>query len=1133
VTQIFKNNASSRLAGALTATATTLKVDAGTGSKFPAPTPGNFFMVTVEDRRTGQIEICKCTARSGDTLTIVRAQEDTTNQAFALGSTVSNRLTAGTLELYVTPSPGSNQYYWDTRAQFVSAISAGFIVITGYTYVAGGFTYLGKVGSTAIPDLPGVIPFGDVHVEHFGAKGDLEWAMKTFPSTECIGIDKAGNPVPNYSAPYRLGGTDDYVAFDRADSYTSVQDSTNPNPNAIGTGVFYAEADGYYIGQQFILRGMLRSRRGFRSYLWLHNKNMYHCCIWINSSNGGVVGFNIIDQYEYTTSKPAGAGQMGPGITCTSIKNTEGGPATYQRGDKGATIPDPEILTNIEIDVRFCRSGDGTPAGFPTQRSAGAYHLIVAGGHEFSKFTCGIFRKTNSGSNGLCLAHYGCTYKDVTTPIPGLPPGPGDPITNFHGMEIVNTWHCCDCEFNFVGYMDCGENPHNFLNIFATAGAGAIEISDIACRGVQALYLTPGDIVNHYAIPRQKDKVMKGIRYGYITCIDMPALTGPMFTNPSTGEISHPTDPFGNPTHAPVHYTGLGTSQHLFDKYPGTVRQRTRQIDVDIQGKGCYLARLSLKPGWNSRGFYGLACLGKINPGAITTWGIGRGYELEWCDGDQQLNYVEGDGSLLYEFSRGGRLLQTDTDKGNVVTNPDEGGYAPGFGGITRAISVAGGTYSTEIATTMPGGDPMTIPAGSEQTPIVPFTGADDDVYIGSPVKIGNNLVTTTDCINGQGVFTITISRLTKTNPARVVLSVLDICRLANDMLITVSGATGDMSAANGSMRIRNINYNTNDYDFGVSRGVFDLYTAAGVPVNLSGAAADLTSTAKMSTNLPGVPYLIHSPLPTDVHSGDIVTVDETSRIKQLSVTSAGGQSALRASIASVDNLDMHGLRWAGKYGASLISARVSMSGPMPLTVGRDRMSAGNNYTINGDANSLCSVKDSTILKNPNIAAHFLFTKIDGGGGGHIDLRNCRIQDLDTLVLGSDGTKRYILSMYGCTDVTDNRMLSHPARQGSNANGFYHYAEDGMLNQWVRNLVTGADGTVLWTFPFPFNVVVGGTDSIVVSPTMHYGNVGSLRMVTVIGFASTSARIQVLNSAGAPDSGAVVSARAVGRWYAE
>jgi hypothetical protein len=95
---VFANNASSRLYAAIDAITTSIRVQAGDGAKFPHPAAGEYFTVTIEDRRTGQVEICNCTANLTDILTVVRGQEGTAAQAFAYDATVSNRLTAATMD---------------------------------------------------------------------------------------------------------------------------------------------------------------------------------------------------------------------------------------------------------------------------------------------------------------------------------------------------------------------------------------------------------------------------------------------------------------------------------------------------------------------------------------------------------------------------------------------------------------------------------------------------------------------------------------------------------------------------------------------------------------------------------------------------------------------------------------------------------------------------------------------------------------------------------------------------------------------------------------------------------------------------------------------------------------------------
>lgn len=98
--QLFANNALSTLAAALTNVGVTVSVQPGHGARFPTPAGGDYFLLTIFEivnNLEANHEIVKVTARSVDTLTIVRAQEGTTARAFGVGAQASHRSTAGTL----------------------------------------------------------------------------------------------------------------------------------------------------------------------------------------------------------------------------------------------------------------------------------------------------------------------------------------------------------------------------------------------------------------------------------------------------------------------------------------------------------------------------------------------------------------------------------------------------------------------------------------------------------------------------------------------------------------------------------------------------------------------------------------------------------------------------------------------------------------------------------------------------------------------------------------------------------------------------------------------------------------------------------------------------------------------------
>jgi len=96
----LKNNAVGYLATAISASDTGAVLQTGNGASFPALGAGDYFYATLESTG-GTQEIVKATARSGDSLTIVRAQEGTTAQSFAAGSRFELRVTAGSIQGYV------------------------------------------------------------------------------------------------------------------------------------------------------------------------------------------------------------------------------------------------------------------------------------------------------------------------------------------------------------------------------------------------------------------------------------------------------------------------------------------------------------------------------------------------------------------------------------------------------------------------------------------------------------------------------------------------------------------------------------------------------------------------------------------------------------------------------------------------------------------------------------------------------------------------------------------------------------------------------------------------------------------------------------------------------------------------
>jgi hypothetical protein len=94
---LYTNNATSALSSGITNVATSLTVASGQGSRFPAIGGSDYFYATLTNS-SGTVEIVRVTARTTDTLTIVRAQDGTSAAAWNAGDRVELRVTKAMLD---------------------------------------------------------------------------------------------------------------------------------------------------------------------------------------------------------------------------------------------------------------------------------------------------------------------------------------------------------------------------------------------------------------------------------------------------------------------------------------------------------------------------------------------------------------------------------------------------------------------------------------------------------------------------------------------------------------------------------------------------------------------------------------------------------------------------------------------------------------------------------------------------------------------------------------------------------------------------------------------------------------------------------------------------------------------------
>lgn len=95
------NNAFGTLNAGITNSATTIVLTAGQGARFPTLSAGDYFYATLIDT-SNNLEIVKVTARSTDTMTVVRGQDNTTARAYSTNDRFELRPTAVMLNEIIT-----------------------------------------------------------------------------------------------------------------------------------------------------------------------------------------------------------------------------------------------------------------------------------------------------------------------------------------------------------------------------------------------------------------------------------------------------------------------------------------------------------------------------------------------------------------------------------------------------------------------------------------------------------------------------------------------------------------------------------------------------------------------------------------------------------------------------------------------------------------------------------------------------------------------------------------------------------------------------------------------------------------------------------------------------------------------
>lgn len=244
----FKNNAGSKLAGVLTSDATTITVLTGTGANFPSiSSDKDYFHATIVGDN-GDMEIVRVTAVSGDTLTVIRAQEDTTAKEWPANTRIENRITAEFLNQVATGDTIKfDQKTIKTNEEGVSAVDPSEV------YGIASKDKLGVVkvdkSTISISDDGTISVANGVEVDDVTIKKNTSGVISVKPEgiidNNTVVLDKDGK-ISTKSIPFEGGSIFAVLAGDNEGSFTNEGDGINnqqQRPN-LGDSSFQKSQDG-------------------------------------------------------------------------------------------------------------------------------------------------------------------------------------------------------------------------------------------------------------------------------------------------------------------------------------------------------------------------------------------------------------------------------------------------------------------------------------------------------------------------------------------------------------------------------------------------------------------------------------------------------------------------------------------------------------------------------------------------------------------------------------------------------------------------------------------------------------------------------------------------------------------------
>lgn len=582
-------------------------------------------------------------------------------------------------------------------------------------------------------------------VEIFGAKGDL-----TFDLT-AVGYE-------------RTGGTNDRVAFVNALAFQ------------VAFGVAAVVANGnYYIdgGIEMPAGGRLVSEKKFANFIWTRY-GVSEIGFWFKAgSRGALKGMKIIGQYDRAgIPKPANNGHKGNIVVTGDFYTT----AAHQKvefteievllcraADTASQNSDGSIMCNLigysaDNPVKIGLHGKTNVASTAViqQHWGGVYDpasikfagatitnggsgynsaspptvTVSGGGAGVTKVATGTAIVNGSGVvTGIDWTHYGAGYTE--RPTISITGGGGsgatatakwlDAETDDKGMAAISaTYHPVNNKVRFLTNLD-NAGGHGLTYAWVASAAGLLDIGKCRGLGIPLPYMIlPGDLVNYYAIAEQKELIGKGGRIGF------QHFTG---CAPASDDADL------------CFIFSRGTSK--FEDYAGTTKKIIRQLEVDYKFDGHDIRAVS---GTALSGIRLFGILGKVDLGKCWIYGCDKAaIENEYGVSEVTYELMGSDGLLRHDYVQGGRILGSNTKRGDAANSAASGDDKTGYNADNSAILVTGDTLTTTTTANV-----------AALATTIPIAGFSDDVPVGSRVDVGGQIVFVREFIDNGVPFLIT-----------------------------------------------------------------------------------------------------------------------------------------------------------------------------------------------------------------------------------------------------------------------------------------------------------------------------------------------------------------------------------------